>query len=59
MENNARPEAIRQLILTDTHSPGEFRVKGPLSNMPTFYEAFKVKDGDEMYINDAGRADIW
>ncbi len=58
-KNNARPEAIRQLILTDTHSPGEFRVKGPLSNMPTFYEAFKVKDGDEMYINDAGRADIW
>ncbi len=58
-KNNARPEAIRQLILTDTHSPGEFRVKGPLSNMPTFYEAFKVKNGDEMYINDAGRADIW
>ncbi len=58
-KNNARPEAIRQLILTDTHSPGEFRVKGPLSNMPTFYEAFKVKEGDEMYINDAGRADIW
>lgn len=58
-KNNARPEAIRQLILTDTHSPGEFRVKGPLSNMPTFYNAFDVKEGDEMFINDSNRVDIW
>jgi putative endopeptidase len=58
-KNNARPEALRQLILTDTHSPGEFRVKGPLSNMPNFYNAFDVKEGDEMYINDANRVDIW
>lgn len=58
-KNNARPEAIRQLVLTDTHSPGEFRVKGPLSNMPTFYEAFDVNEGDEMYKNLSERADIW
>jgi putative endopeptidase len=58
-KNNARPEAIRQLVLTDTHSPGEFRVKGPLSNMPNFYNAFDVKEGDEMFINSENRADIW
>jgi predicted metalloendopeptidase len=58
-KNNARPEAMRQLVLTDTHSPGEFRVKGPLSNMPTFYNAFDVKEGDEMFIDHDHRADIW
>jgi putative endopeptidase len=58
-KNNARPEAMRQLVLTDTHSPGEFRVKGPLSNMPNFYNAFDVKEGDEMFINIENRADIW
>jgi endothelin-converting enzyme len=46
-------------VLTDTHSPGEFRVKGPLSNMPNFHNAFDVKEGDEMFINTENRADIW
>ncbi|MES2381332.1 MAG: M13 family metallopeptidase [Bacteroidota bacterium] len=58
-KNNARPEAIRQLILTDTHSPGEYRVKGPLSNMPSFYEAFDVHENNGMFINKPERADIW
>ncbi|MCA0427592.1 MAG: M13 family metallopeptidase [Bacteroidetes bacterium] len=58
-KNNARPEAMRQLILTDPHSPGEFRVLGPLSNMPAFYEAFGVKKGQKMYKTEADRALIW
>jgi putative endopeptidase len=43
-----RNEALLQLIKTDSHSPGEFRANGPLSNMPTFFEAFDVKEGDKM-----------
>src|SRR5690606_16494685 len=35
-----RPEALRTQILTDPHSPGDFRVNGPLSNLEQFYEAF-------------------
>jgi predicted metalloendopeptidase len=30
------------------HSPGEFRVNGPLSNMPEFAAAFGCKKGDKM-----------
>lgn len=56
---NARPEYLRQQVVTDTHSPAKFRVLGPLSNMPEFYEAFKVKPGDGMYRPDSVRAKIW
>jgi putative endopeptidase len=58
-KNNVRPEALRQLILTDPHSPGEFRVLGTLSNMPQFYEVFQVKEGQNMYRNPQTRANIW
>lgn len=58
-KNNVRPEALRQLILTDPHSPGEFRVLGTLSNMPGFYEAFGVKEGQKMFKSDDQRAQIW
>ncbi|MDZ4666433.1 MAG: M13 family metallopeptidase [bacterium] len=58
-KNNVRPEALRQLILTDPHSPGEFRVLGTLSNMPQFYAAFGIKDGDKMYRKSEERANIW
>jgi predicted metalloendopeptidase len=58
-KNNVRPEALRQLILTDPHSPGEYRVIGTLSNMPQFYEAFGIKEGEKMYRRPDDRANIW
>ncbi|MFY8021831.1 MAG: M13 family metallopeptidase [Bacteroidia bacterium] len=58
-KNTVRPEALRQLIMTDPHSPGEFRVLGPLSNMPSFHEAFGVKKGQKMYKSEEERANIW
>ncbi|MES2559543.1 MAG: M13 family metallopeptidase [Bacteroidota bacterium] len=56
---NARPEFLRQQVVTDPHSPARFRVLGPLSNMPQFYEAFGVKQGDGMYREDSVRVKIW
>jgi putative endopeptidase len=56
---NARPEFLRQQVVTDPHSPARFRVLGPLSNMPQFYEAFGVKKGDGMYREDSVRVKIW
>ena len=54
-----RPETQAQRIITDPHSPGLYRVNGPLSNLASFYEAFGVKEGDRMYRPDSERARIW
>jgi putative endopeptidase len=57
--SNQRPEALRQQIQTDPHSPGQFRTNGPLQNMPEFHQAFGCKDGDKMVRPAADRAKIW
>lgn len=56
---HARPEFLRQQVVTDPHSPAKFRVLGPLSNMPQFYNAFGVKKGDGMWRDENNRAKIW
>ncbi|WP_426060892.1 M13 family metallopeptidase [Hymenobacter sp. B1770] len=57
--NNSRPEALRQQVQTDPHSPAEFRTNGPLMNMPEFFEAFGCKDGNKMMRPTADRSKIW
>jgi putative endopeptidase len=47
-QNNIREAELVQRIKSDSHSPGKYRVNGTLSNMPEFFEAFEVKDGDPM-----------
>ncbi len=54
-----RPEAELQQIKTNPHSPGNWRVDGPLSNMPEFKKAWGCKDGDSMVRPDSLRAVIW
>ena len=57
--NNQRPEALRQQLQTDPHSPGHYRTIGPLQNFPEFHKAFACKDGDKMVRPVAARAKIW
>ncbi len=54
-----RPEALRLLVLTNPHSPCEFRVNGPLSNLDEFASAFQVPDGAPMRRPAADRVSIW
>lgn len=57
--SKAREERIRALLLSDSHSPGEFRVNGIVGNVDAFYEAFDVKEGDAMYLKPEDRVKIW
>ena len=57
--SKARDEAIKNLVKTDTHSPGQYRAYVPLQNVDAFYEAFNIKPGDGMYIAEDKRVRIW
>lgn len=54
-----RDEALRRQVVVGPHSPGKYRVLGPLSNMPEFYQAFDVEPGDPMYRDESIRVKIW
>jgi len=51
-------EMLRRLTV-DSHSPPEFRCNGVIRNLPEFYEAFGVKDGDKLWLPAAQRVKIW
>jgi len=58
-KNNIRDEALKLRLKTDVHSPGKYRVLGPLSNIPEFHEAFGIAKGDGMYRDEDVRVQIW
>lgn len=51
------PEEERRRARTDTHSPGRFRVVGPLVSFPAFAETFACAPGTPM--NPAERCEVW
>jgi putative endopeptidase len=53
---NQTEQTARQLAQIDSHSPGEFRVNGTVSNMKEFAEAFHCKAGQPMVRENACRA---
>jgi putative endopeptidase len=52
------PELVKRL-LTDPHSPSQFRANGPAMNSTPFQKAFDVKPGDKMYKPENERIVIW
>jgi putative endopeptidase len=54
-----RDDALRQLITTNPHSPGQVRAFAPLRNVDAWYAAFGVKEGDAEYVKPEDRARIW
>jgi endothelin-converting enzyme/putative endopeptidase len=54
---NQTPQAARQQVITNPHSPGHFRAIGTVENMPEFQKAFSCKAGQPMVSTNACR--VW
>jgi putative endopeptidase len=54
-----RDEQARQFLVTDPHSPGQYRVNGIVRNMDAWYRAFNVQPGDKLYLPPEQRVRIW
>jgi putative endopeptidase len=56
---NRTDASLAKQVMSDVHSPAEFRVNGPLSDVDAWYKAFGAKEGDKMYIPSEKRVRIW
>jgi predicted metalloendopeptidase len=54
-----RDDELRKRLLTDPHSPSEYRCNGVVRNMPQFVAAFDVKPGDGLYLPPEKQVRIW
>jgi endothelin-converting enzyme/putative endopeptidase len=49
---------LRQQVLTDGHSPGQYRAY-EVRNIDAWYDLFDVKPGEKLYLAPADRVQIW
>jgi endothelin-converting enzyme/putative endopeptidase len=54
----AREGSLRQQVMTDPHSPSEYRTD-TVRNIDAWYPAFQVKEGEKLYLSPAERVRIW
>lgn len=54
-----RDEDLRRRLVTDPHSLSEYRCNGVVRNIPAFYTAFGVKEGDKLFLKPEDRVKIW
>jgi endothelin-converting enzyme/putative endopeptidase len=58
-QGKRREGATRQQLLSDPHSPEQYRVDGIVRNFDPWYKAFNVKPGDKLYLPPAQRVHVW
>lgn len=58
-QSKEKPEAVRNQINTDPHSPAEWRVLGPLTNFTPFYKAFDIAPASKLFVPEEKRLKIW
>ena len=54
-----RDSALRQQLLSDSHSPGEFRAIGATRNLDGWYDAFAVTPKEKYYLAPENRVRLW
>ena len=53
-----REAALREEVMTDSHSPDEFRA-ATVRNIDAWYAAFNVRPGEKLYLAPPDRVRIW
>lgn len=56
--SKAREASLRQQVMTDPHSPGQYR-SATVRNIDAWYKAFDVQAGDKLYLAPTDRVRIW
>jgi putative endopeptidase len=54
-----REEDLRSQVTSNPHSPAKYRVDGTVRNVDVWYDAFKVKPGEKLYLPPDERVHIW
>ena len=50
---------VRKQVVSDPHSPRQFRVNGVVRNLDAWYAAFDVQPGERLYVAPDARVHIW
>ena len=54
-----REGSLRAQVLSNEHSPGQFRADGATRNLDPWYAAFDVKPGEKYYLAPDQRVHLW
>lgn len=54
-----RPEALKQRLATDPHSPAEFRCNQIVRNLDAFHDTFGTSESDGLWLAPEERVVIW
>jgi putative endopeptidase len=54
-----KDDYVRRQVVSDPHSPRQYRVNGPMRNIDAWYDAFKVKAEDKLFVDPKDRVRIW
>lgn len=54
-----REDNLRQRLVTDPHSPSQYRTNGVVRNLDAWYAAFEVTEDDALYLPPEERVRIW
>jgi putative endopeptidase len=57
-KSKMREQALRQQVMTNEHSPGEYRAD-TVRNIDAWYAEFQVKAGESLYLSPQDRVRIW
>ena len=54
-----KDDYVRRQVVSDPHSPRQYRVNGVMRNIDAWYDAFKVKAEEKLFVEPKARVRIW